>query len=263
MLRRIITTMALTAAVAAPVALAAPAQAAAREVKSGCATVAIIGARGSGQPHTQSGVITDFGPQLSAVSKATAARLNSRHTVRYIGIPYQAVNVKNAEAVKYNASVKDGVNRMTTYLVGTARSCPNTKIVLAGYSQGAQVARTVAGNLSNALASRVAVLLLADPKRNFNDGTYGLELNFGSGAVSNGVLKAGKVLPTNIRTHVIVVCYTKDPVCNSPANLNQAVVGGASTQTKNHSDFYLQRANVDSASSTSYAMLTHRMKLSR
>ncbi|KAG7136376.1 Cutinase like protein [Verticillium longisporum] len=57
----------------------------------------------------------------------------------------------------------------------TARAvtqCPNTKIVLSGYSQGAQVVHNAAGQLTAAQTNRVtAVLTFGDPKRNQPFGT--------------------------------------------------------------------------------------------
>ncbi|KAI6369768.1 hypothetical protein MCOR25_004395, partial [Pyricularia grisea] len=45
-----------------------------------------------------------------------------------------------------------------------ATKCPNTKIVLSGYSQGAQVVHKTAGVLSADVASKItAVLTLGDP----------------------------------------------------------------------------------------------------
>ncbi|TLS30210.1 hypothetical protein PpBr36_02619 [Pyricularia pennisetigena] len=58
----------------------------------------------------------------------------------------------------------NGGKVMAAHAVTAASNCPNTKIVLSGYSQGAQVVHRAAGLLSAEVASKVsAVLTLGDP----------------------------------------------------------------------------------------------------
>ncbi|KAF5338511.1 hypothetical protein D9611_013293 [Ephemerocybe angulata] len=53
---------------------------------------------------------------------------------------------------------------MATSVTSTANSCPNTKIVISGYSQGAQVTHLAARQLTSAIQNRVvAVVTFGDP----------------------------------------------------------------------------------------------------
>ena len=101
---------------AAPEAAAAPGAA--------CPDVEVVFARG-----------TFEAPGVGAVGQAFIDSLNTR-------LPNQTVGVY---AVNYPASLDfgaaaDGIVDATNKIEATANSCPNTKIVLGGYSQGAAVA---------------------------------------------------------------------------------------------------------------------------
>lgn len=100
----------------------------------------------------------------------------------------------NAEAVVYPATLDgyqgsegQGVTAMTQLVNNYAQACPNSKMVLMGYSQGAQVtADTVCGSningfaqtqaISTALTEKVAaIMLMGDPthlvNQPFDEGT--------------------------------------------------------------------------------------------
>ncbi|EJT69761.1 hypothetical protein GGTG_12644 [Gaeumannomyces tritici R3-111a-1] len=76
------------------------------------------------------------------------------------------------QGVTYPASIlgfllggdPDGANTMTAHVARAATQCPNTKIILSGYSQGAQLVHRTAGQLTADVAGKVtAVLTLGDP----------------------------------------------------------------------------------------------------
>lgn len=225
----------------------ATAQAAAKEKTSGCATVTFIGARGSGQGPKE-GSIDNFGPEASKLARATAKRLTGK-TVRYIGVPYDAISVPKAakraffakDSGAYFKSVNGGVREMTRYLEGTARACPKTKFVLIGYSQGAHVAHVTASHLSNSLAPRVTVAMIADPTRKFLNAELGE--HFGTTPISNGILGA-VAFPRNIAQRTFEVCHQRDVVCNSPLNAG-AIVMGTSFSAHVHTTYYKTDAAAD------------------
>ncbi|KAJ7895408.1 cutinase [Mycena leptocephala] len=95
-------------------------------VSSGCSAVHIITARASTEAPGE-GII---GSVVSAVVQGSSQTV-SRESVNY-----------PATLTNYDSSESLGVTDMRNKLAAQARSCPNTKIVLMGYSQGAQVAGT-------------------------------------------------------------------------------------------------------------------------
>ena len=65
-------------------------------------------------------------------------------SVRLEGVPYPAVPTSRGTAA-YNASVGEGASMLHSQMVGLLRSCPRTRVALAGFSQGAHVVhRTLA-----------------------------------------------------------------------------------------------------------------------
>jgi cutinase len=80
----------------------------------------------------------------------------------------------------------------------TATRCPNTKIVLSGYSQGAQLVHNAAQRTSAANAQRVAaVVVFGDPKRG---------QSFGS------------IASSKIRT----ICHSGDNICEGGTSITAA-----------------------------------------
>lgn len=113
-----------------------------RATADSCPTVALIGARGSGQAATDSG---GFGPQVASVSAAFSAKARAAGwSVDQNPVKYDAVNVVSAWVVAqpgiYDASVALGRENVIGQVGRYYWDCQGrTRVVLAGYSQGAQV----------------------------------------------------------------------------------------------------------------------------
>ncbi|MEU8816864.1 cutinase family protein [Actinoplanes sp. NPDC048796] len=137
-----------------------------------CAAVHIIATRASTE-RPGAGII---GSLVSSVQRA------SRQTVSTEATDYPAV------LNPYGPSVSAGVRALTGQITAKAAACPDTKLVLMGYSQGAHVIGDVlAGSgrqavstpnqaLDARLAAKVtAVILMGDPRyvagKSFNAGT--------------------------------------------------------------------------------------------
>ncbi|MBF6238709.1 cutinase family protein [Nocardia otitidiscaviarum] len=149
-----ITTTALLAAtmtaatIAAGTATAAP----------GCAPVTAILVPGTGETHAAANPAQPVG-LLAPVGNGLAARYGTSIDVRYLPYPAAATPYANSESA--------GVQALSGLLSGL---CSETRIVLAGYSQGADVAGDVASAIGTgtgtiAAARVAAVALIADPRR--------------------------------------------------------------------------------------------------
>ncbi|MBR2586819.1 cutinase family protein [Candidatus Saccharibacteria bacterium] len=78
--------------------------------------------------------------------------------------------LSGGEVGTYGESVEEGAAEATTYLFTLRGACPNTKVVLAGYSQGAQV---VSRTLQLAEPNWIfAALTFGDPKLYLPEGKY-------------------------------------------------------------------------------------------
>ncbi|BBZ46999.1 cutinase [Mycobacterium parmense] len=162
-----------------------------------CPYAQVVYARGTGEP-----------PGLGAIGQAFVDKLRSRVGNRSLGV----------YAVDYPASRDwptgvDGIRDASAHVVSMASSCPNTRMVLSGYSQGAAVMgfvtsadvppgidpATVPKPLSPEVADHVAaVVLFGEPNVR--------AMNFlGQPPVVIGPLYAPKT---------IQLCVPDDPVCS-------------------------------------------------
>jgi cutinase len=209
--RAVLSTIFAALAVAAALvgSLAAPAQFTARAAAANdsCPNVEVVFARG-----------TFEAPGVGATGQAFVDALNAR-------LPGKTVDVY---AVNYPASLDfgqaaDGIVDASNKIETIAASCPNTKIVLGGYSQGAAVAgytttdtvpagfalpAGINGPMPPAIAAHVAaVVLFGTPD------TWFLTLvDHNAPPITIGQLYTAKTLQ---------VCATGDPVC-FPGGLDRA-----------------------------------------
>jgi hypothetical protein len=139
-----------------------------------------------------------------------------------------------AGATDYGKSVREGVLELTAYLDDRAQQCPDTRFVLAGFSQGAQVTGTVYSDpdLDDRLRDRIEfTALFGDPKLYLPEGEgwpyppacRGVGLSEWRREVpdcdtDNGSLGARKpYLPDGRTGDVGLWCANDDGVCGSSA----------------------------------------------
>ncbi|KAF9465875.1 cutinase [Collybia nuda] len=114
---------------------------------SGCADVHIITARASTEAPGEGIIGTVVGNVVTR-----SAQTVSRESVDYPAVLFP-----------YDPSEQAGVTAMTALLARKTSACPNTKIVLMGYSQGAQVSGDVLQARAPGTNKVVAVVLMGDP----------------------------------------------------------------------------------------------------
>ncbi|KAF9460165.1 cutA, cutinase A [Collybia nuda] len=133
-------------------ALVASALAAPPVARQSCADVTVYFARGTGESGTLGTIV---GPPFQS---ALRSALGSR-SLEFIGINYPAT-----VAGFLAGGDRGGAATMASSVTSKASSCPNTKIVISGYSQGAQVTHLAAGELSSTVQNRVnAAVVFGDP----------------------------------------------------------------------------------------------------
>jgi hypothetical protein len=171
---------ALSTPVATPAASADP-----------CSDVAVVFARGTHQE-----------PGLANVGQAFVDSLTSQVGGRSV----------NAYAVNYPAnddyhnSATAGSNDASAHIQDVVASCPNTKLVLGGYSQGSTVMDLASQAMPAPVADRVAaVALFGEPSSGFSSMLWG-----------------GQPLPTispALAGKTISLCAPDDPICSSGGNI--------------------------------------------
>ncbi|MGD9990345.1 cutinase family protein [Pseudonocardia sp.] len=267
--------MALVCSVAATVtaAVLAPASAVAVTPAAGCKAVYFVGSRGSGEQLSDgvNGRVTKGDP-LYGMGKPVQ-RVFTEWTKTLDGIDvgtmYNTYTAASADLLKPSPRLVNSVKRgslnldaATTYwysgvrpfvssvdlgrgvlitlLTNKIRSCPNTKFVLAGYSQGAMSTHRALKDLqgTKAGAAIIGVFLVADGDRYNTDAhVYGTAPSdaWGVRTTLANMLKTVKPRPADVVNTGIVaeICDKNDIVCDFgvPALRN---IGAA---TKTHSAY--------------------------
>lgn len=177
---RILGVLALTAT-ALPIALATVPPAAAAP----CPDVEIVFARGTTEP-----------PGVGGIGQAFVDSLRSRLGDRSVGV--YAVNYPASR--DFGSSTPAGRNDLSAHVQSMAASCPSTRMVLGGYSQGAAVVDLAASAMPSAVAEHVAAAaLFGGPRSSFADSLSPGPLP------SVGPLFAGKTVD---------MCVPNDPICS-------------------------------------------------
>ncbi|MFV2000005.1 MAG: cutinase family protein [Acidimicrobiia bacterium] len=172
-----------------------------------CAAVQIIGVRGSGQSgygQQVGGVVADLERRISDTGRSVLAS----------ALDYPAISVSDSFGLvllngEYEASVRRGADSLRIAIDDISTRCPDTQIVLVGYSQGAQVIKVA---MENTLPEvRIgAVGLLADPTREPSQpGVVRLGGRSGLRGGSFGAIP----LPGYLRPVTVDVCAPEDSIC--------------------------------------------------
>ena len=177
---RILGVLGLTAATL-PIALATVQPAAAAP----CPDVEIVFARGTTEP-----------PGVGGIGQAFVDSLRSRLGDRSVDV----YPVNYPASRDFGSSTPAGRDDLSAHVQSMAGSCPNTRMVLGGYSQGAAVVDLAASAMPSAVADHVAAAaLFGGPRSSFADSLSPGPLP------SVGPLFAGKTVD---------MCVPNDPICS-------------------------------------------------
>jgi cutinase len=178
-----------------------------------CADVIVLGLRGSGQSPTRNAGV---GAEVLRAVRAMAERLQERAdvSVRLEDVPYEAATPSTLTA--YEASVDDGVRRLTRQYDRLVADCPDSRLALVGFSQGAEVVHAFAADLSPARAEPLALAaMIADPRRDPDDDIA--SVSFGDGpAPRPGRLGPGPRFSDATRDAALALCVADDEVFSFP-----------------------------------------------
>ena len=109
----------------------------------------------------------------------------------------------------YNDSVKGGEQWLDSEIKSREHACPKRRLILTGYSQGAQVAGDVFSGLSASVRGGIlGVVLFGDPL--YRNTSYAVQQKLGK----DGVIGTRKEFPHG-PTRVLSYCHGNDPICQS------------------------------------------------
>ncbi|WP_186812542.1 cutinase family protein [Cellulomonas composti] len=171
---------------------------------SRCADVLFVGVRGSGEGPTDH---DGYGQKVSLVLAGFVAGLDSSLTYRSITLDYPSLPIAPSDGFdgslvgdlasygigippsptrQYADSIQQGTFALLDAYVQSNRDCPDERIVLAGYSQGALVIHRVLAETTLG-AKLAAVVLIADPARDTIHGNPVSGTSFGNAGDSLGI----------------------------------------------------------------------------
>ncbi|MDT5206068.1 MAG: cutinase [Mycobacterium sp.] len=149
-----------------------------------CPNAEVVFARGTGEP------VGPGGPGQAFYDSLTSQLPGKTITLYPVNYPSTTDYVNSAHA---------GADDAVAHVQGTAANCPNTKIVLGGYSQGAAVMDLTTHRLSPRIANRVAaVALFGNPQSNY------------SKSLSDSQIPA---TDPNYSAKTIDICLPNDNIC--------------------------------------------------
>ncbi len=170
-----------------------------------CADTEVVFARGTGEP-----------PGVGPTGQAFVDALRGREAGKSL----------NVYPVNYPASDQwstglDGIRDAESHLASTAATCPNTKIVLGGYSQGAAVAGFVTSSaVPDSIPADVDPATLPKPMSPDVANHVAAVVLFGSPNVRamNFLGQPQVVIGPLYQAKTIQVCAVEDPVCSDGMN---------------------------------------------
>jgi cutinase len=156
-----------------------------------CADVSIVFARGTHQE-----------PGLGNVGQSFVDLLTADLAGRSVEV--YAVNYPAND--DYHQSAPSGADDASAHIQGTVASCPSTKIVLGGYSQGATVINLASTQMPAPVAQHVAaVAYFGEPTSGFSSAWWG-----GGPLPALSPLYGGKLISQ---------CAPEDPICTGGGNI--------------------------------------------
>jgi cutinase len=169
-----------------------------------CPDVEVVFARGTGEP-----------PGAGKVGQAFIDSLSSQISGRSLGV--YPVNYPATQA--FAASSNDGANDASAHLQDMVARCPNTRLVLGGYSQGAGVIDLATTAMPPRAADHVAAVAV------FGNPTSALASSLsGTAFPAIGPLYSSKTID---------LCASDDPACSGGTNVlahTSYVQSGMTTQ---------------------------------
>jgi hypothetical protein len=209
----------------------------------GCPDVHWIGVAGSGErddPTSYGGMGRVVYQSLQDLSRQVQ---RDGRTMTAEAVIYPAVAVPDSGNLLgwagFMSSVDAGVAALANQYTAFTQQCPSTKVVLAGYSQGAMVVHRNLQPLAGS-PNLAAVLLVADGDRLPADPTY----NLGSATAVRGTVGKGMAqqwplmahapttpLPVSVGSRTISVCDVGDPVCDAITDDDEVTPAGVAIHT--------------------------------
>ena len=206
----------------------AASQSDALQVTGYCTSYIFVGARGSGEVFSAGTAEGEMGAPLGNLFRMLSMSSRFKGNITYTGIANYAA-VPLAFDNSYLQSMLEGIVPLSSKVASIHTMCPKSKIILAGYSQGAFIVHQFLAveNANNRSVSYIAgVVLLADPAKP-GTGMVSFGNSFGTGTEYGVALLETADITLNKVSCFKPLYYAYSSLCNnlvSTANLLQLIV---------------------------------------
>lgn len=210
-----------------------PSRAAGPLVSTTCADLVVLGVRGSGQAaDLNQGVGKEVLRTVTDLARRVSTRAGT--SVRLEAVLYDASGT--ATTSTFFEHVSAGARLAERQATDLVTQCPDSRLAVVGFSQGANVVHEFADDVAPALARRIDLVgMIADPRRNPSDTIP--QWSYAAAALPRpGLLGAGAPIDPDVSAAAISFCVKGDEVCNGGG-----VVGDRTSPT--HRFFYEKPAN--------------------
>lgn len=188
------------------------------EATDGCPQVQVVGVRGQSQSLDKN---RGLGTEVDGVVTDLEERLAEKGVD---DIDVDAVRHRSRDASDvdvYEADVDQGRRLLALQLTASVRDCPEARLAVVGFSQGAQIAQETLADRP-ALARRVDALALIGSPRHDPDAPFIRPDLPGSEATLDGSLGAGPDLGA-LAGRTVDACLTRDVVCDADGGTDYTV----------------------------------------
>lgn len=207
-----------------------------------CPDVHLIGAAGSGERGAEASMNDGMG-RVIARSRADLQQLveSDGRTMTAEAVVYPATEVPEDGGILdwagFINSVDTGTAALADQYATFVQQCPTSKVVLAGYSQGAMVVHRNLHALGTS-PNFAGALLVADGDRLPTDPTHNLGSVTAMPGKGKGVAQDWPILahtpaalPTHIGARTISVCDLGDAVCDYDPDADEVTATGVAVHT--------------------------------
>jgi hypothetical protein len=187
-----------------------------------CKPYELIGARGSGQNDPKLLKEThEMGPEVYDLFQAIRRSIGNPDEISGYGVQYPAVSVKSLTTGggallhlgflgRYTDSVREGQRDTEARIMARHAGCPDTRFVLAGYSQGAQAVGDALQNLNDDQGLVAAAAFFGDPY--FDPESWSARSDFDPSLY--GLFGPRPEWPESLHGDIFSYCHFHDWICN-------------------------------------------------
>ncbi len=215
--RAVIVAAALGAAIGLPIVPSSAATLGQAPPSAGACAPSFIGVPGSGQTAASGAEMIAVQGYVDADAEAAGLRLRADQIVNYPAVPWYRFTADKLRGLGVSEAAGERVliaDIGADHAKSVAAGCGQASILLAGYSQGAEVVIRAVDSLSADVRSTIAVALLGNPSFVVpQPGDLDLNSKLRYFGVRPTLIRKKYTLRSDVLARTIDICAASDPIC--------------------------------------------------